>query len=72
MYLGRRAVAQTLMQALMVVEREVVVQTGFEFRNPGVVHEIDVLILDGAPKAFDEDVVQGSASAVHEIGRAHV
>ena len=65
MYLGRRAVAQTLMQALMVVEREVVVQTGFEFRNPGVVHEIDVLVLDSAPKALDEDVVQSSAPAVH-------
>jgi len=52
-------------QALVVVEPEVGLQSFLQFRDGGVVHEIDVLVLDRAPQAFDEDVVQGTAPTVH-------
>jgi len=41
------------------------VQPRLQVWDVSVVHEVDVLILDRALQALDEDVVQGSASAVH-------
>ena len=58
-------ITEALVQALVVVELEVGLQSLLQFRDGGVVHEIDVLVLDRAPQAFDEDVVQGTAPTVH-------
>lgn len=58
-------VAQALVRALVVVELEVVMQSCLQGWNVIVVVEVDVFVLDGAPQALDENVVQGSAAAIH-------
>ena len=55
MHLRRCSVAQALVQALLVIEVEVVVQPRIQFRNGAIVQEVDVLVLDRAPQAFDKD-----------------
>ena len=49
----------------MVVEVEIGGQTGLQLTHRVILVEIDVLILDAAPQAFAEDVVEGAASAIH-------
>ena len=53
------------MRPLNIVEAEVVVQPTVKSEPVGVVHQIDVLILDAAPQTLNKDVVQRTASAVH-------
>ena len=36
-----------------------------QLRHGVILVEIDVLILDAAPEAFAEDVVEGAAAAIH-------
>jgi len=64
-HLRWRLIAQALVQTLMVVEVEVVMQSRFQLWDRVILHEVDVLVLDRAPQALDENVVQGSAPAVH-------
>lgn len=40
-------------------------QARFQSLRRVIDHKIERLVLDHAPQAFDEDIVQGSASAVH-------
>jgi len=58
-------VAQCLMGPVLVVEPEVVPQPLHAREHIRIFLEIDFLVLDGAPQSFDEDVVEGSAFAVH-------
>jgi hypothetical protein len=48
-----------------VVDREIIFQSGFGLLRTLVVPEIDLLVLDRAPEALDEDVVEGAAATVH-------
>jgi len=53
------------MKTLGIVEAEVVRQAGIEIKPGDVVHQVDAFILHAPPEAFNKDVVQGTASAVH-------
>src|SRR3712207_9239611 len=69
--LGRGTIAQALVRPLMVVEPKVSIEPDVQGWHRGVVLEIDVLVLDGSPQPFDEDVVQGTASTVHARSEEH-
>ena len=53
------------MRALVVVEMEVAIQCLKQLRTVGEVAWVDELVLETAPQALDEYVVQGAASSVH-------
>ena len=53
------------MRPVGVVEVEVDPQTGFGGRNRVVGFQINLLVLDAAPQALDEDVVAPAALAIH-------
>ena len=53
------------MQTLVIVERKVLVQALFQLGNPCVLAQVEVLVLDGTPEAFDEDVVPRAATTIH-------
>jgi hypothetical protein len=62
------AVAQSLAGPLAVVESEVLGQPEQKLRQTGIALEVDVLVLNAAPQALDDDVVQGAATSVHADG----
>ena len=53
------------MGSLVIVELEVISQTRRQSRHSAIVIEIDMLILDAAPEALNEDVIKGSATTSH-------
>lgn len=63
--IGRRAVAQRLVRAAVVVELEAAIQRRKEIRSTGEVAGINELVLSAAPQALDENVVQGAAPPIH-------
>jgi hypothetical protein len=70
--IGRRAVAERLVRALVVVEMEVAVQ---RLKQVGAIDEVagvDQLLFQAAPQALDKNVVQGATSAVHTDSDAAV
>ena len=62
---SRCPVAKALMRTFMVVEMEISQETQVQIHHGFVILEVDLLILEGAPQAFDEDVVSDSATAIH-------
>jgi len=62
---GRGAIGERLVQALMVIEAEVARQALPRVVRRVIGMEIHLLVLDGAPQALGEDVVQGATCAVH-------
>jgi len=59
------AAAELGVRTLLVVEGEVGVELGVGVDERGVAFEVDLLVFDGAPEPFDEDVVKAAALAVH-------
>lgn len=53
------------MWAFGVVEGEVAAEAGQGILGRLVIVQIDLLVLDAAPEALDEDVVEGAAAAIH-------
>ena len=53
------------MRTVVVVENEVVMQADIELWHRLVAFEVNVFILHRSPQPFHEDVVQGSALAIH-------
>src|SRR5947207_2175886 len=49
----------------MVVELEVAIQRRHELRPIGEIARIDELVLQAAPQAFDEDIVQRTPASIH-------
>jgi hypothetical protein len=68
----RRAVVERLVKATLVVEGEPFADARSRFEPVGVAPQIDVLVLERAPEAFDEDVVHPAAAAVHGDANAGV
>src|SRR5208283_3364093 len=68
----RRAVAERLVKATLVVEGDPFANAGSSFAPVGVALEVDVLALERAPEAFDEHVVHPAAAAVHRDADAGV
>ena len=62
---GRGLIAQTLMRSFLVVEGKIPFQTDDECRNCLIAIQIDLFILDTAPKTLNKNVVQGTAASVH-------
>ncbi len=52
------------MQAILIVELKIRFQPAFCIRYRLIILEIHLLIFDSSPKSFNENVVQGSASAI--------
>src|SRR4051794_34852034 len=61
----RRAVAQRLVRALLVVEPEVLVQPLRQRRHPLVAPQVNVLILHAPPQPLDEHIVQAPSTPIH-------
>lgn len=53
------------MGPVIVVVIEIGTDGGMEFRAGGEVAWVDQFVFDGAPKAFDEDVVESPSATVH-------
>jgi hypothetical protein len=60
------------MRPLLVVSPEKVRKTLYGFPDVGIVLYINLLILDGPPEPFNEDVVENPAFAVHTDGNGMV
>ncbi len=65
MLFRRRAIVETLMRSLMVVEVEIGARPNVQPTYCVILVEIDVFVLYAAPKAFAADVVEGAAAAIH-------
>src|SRR5438477_9043792 len=61
--LPRRAVAEALMRALVIVEAEPCANAGLGLGDRRIGVEIDLLVFEAAPQPFDEDVVHVAALA---------
>ena len=48
-----------------VVEQKILAQPNHQFTHRGIAVEVDILVLDVAPQAFDKNVVKGPAASVH-------
>src|ERR1700682_841178 len=59
--LARRAIAQALVLALLVIEAEPGADAGLGLGNAGIGVEIDFLVFEAAPQPLDEDVVHVAA-----------
>src|SRR5262249_60599289 len=62
---GGRPVTERLMRALVVGELQVLPQAQSRVAGRGIVVQVDLLVLDGAPAPFDEDRIQRAAPALH-------
>src|SRR5216683_2302217 len=63
--LARRAIAQALVLALLVIEAEPGADAGLGLGDAGIRVEVDLLIFEAAPQPLDEDVVHVAALAIH-------
>src|SRR5215468_6449349 len=63
--LPRRAIAEALVLALVVVEVEPGANTRLGLGHSRIGVEIDLLVFEAAPQPFDEDVVHAAALAIH-------
>ena len=61
----RRLVAERLVRTLVIVEVEIVFQRREQIEAGGEVAGVDQFVLERAPQAFDENVVECTASAIH-------
>src|SRR6476660_7191667 len=61
----RRAIAECLMKATIVVEGDPVCDSCLGLAAVGIALEIDVLMLERPPQPLDEDVVHPTTAAIH-------
>src|ERR687884_855783 len=66
--LPRRAIAEALVLALLVVEAEPSADAGLGFGHRRIGIEVDLLVFEAAPQPLDEDIVHAPALAVHADG----
>ena len=60
-----RLVIQRLMASPVVVKVQILGQRPARLFRAGVLFQVDLLVLDGAPEPFGKDIVGGPAFAVH-------
>src|SRR3954454_4235978 len=63
--LARRAIAQALVLALLVIKAEPGADAGLGLGDAGIGVEVDLLVFEAAPQPLNEDVVHVAALAVH-------
>ena len=61
----RRTILQGLMNPLFVVELKILGHSMVNFRDRPVVFEVDLLVLDAAPKSLHEDIVERPPATIH-------
>jgi len=66
--LTRRAIAQALVLALLVIKAEPGADAGLGLGDTGIGVEVDLLVFQAAPQPLDEDVVHVAALAIHADG----
>ena len=62
---GRRLVLQRLVQPPVIVKAEIVGQGASGVARAVVLFQVHLFVLDRAPEALGEDVIQGSTAAIH-------
>ena len=62
---SRSLAAQRLVRTFMVIKPEILIQSEIEFRDGLIIFYINIFILDATPQAFNKNIVQGPATAVH-------
>ena len=60
-----RLVVKVLVRSTKIVDVEVVRKPGSSIVAVHVPFQIDILVLDAAPKPLNENVVEGTAPAIH-------
>src|SRR6202040_773930 len=63
--LPRRAIAEALVLALVIVEAEPGADAGLGLGHRRIGVEVDFLVFEAAPQPLDEDVVHAAAFAIH-------
>ena len=53
------------MQSFLVVGMKVTGKTGLQLWDGGIVFDVDVFVLDAAPKTLDEDIVERPTTTIH-------
>src|SRR6202040_3807163 len=66
--LTRRAIAQALVLALLVIKAEPGADAGLGLGDTGIGVEVDLLVFQATPQSLDKDVVHESPFAVHADG----
>jgi hypothetical protein len=66
--LPRRAIAEALVLALLIVEIEPGTNTGFGLGHTRIDIEVDLLVFEASPQPLDKDVVHAPAITVHAYG----
>jgi hypothetical protein len=66
--LVRREIVQRLTLPLLVIKLEIVRQSRQQFGQARIIPQIQVLVLDTPPQAFDEEVAQGPPVPIHANG----
>jgi hypothetical protein len=61
---GRRLIIERLMEPLLIVKGKVLLEIGESRWRRIIVLEVDLLILDRAPEPLNENMVEGSPSAI--------
>ena len=61
----RRAVAERLVRTLVIVEMKVAAQRLEQIGAADEIAGVDQFVLQAAPQALDENVVQGTAPSIH-------
>src|SRR6476619_2589915 len=64
----RRAIAQALVLALLVIKAEPGADADLGLGDTGIGVEVDLLVFEAAPQPLDEDVVHVAALAIHADG----
>src|ERR1041384_837458 len=70
--LDRSSVSQRLVRALFAIETQILADARAGLPREGVLGQIDVLVLEGAPQALREDVVHAPPAPIHTDGRARL
>src|SRR5215472_5497304 len=63
--LSRRAIAEALVLALVIVEIEPGANASLGFGDRRISVKVDLLVFEAAPQSLDKDVVHAPAFAVH-------
>ena len=58
-------IIQVLMRSFCVVKHEVKIQSDIQSWYGTIVFDVDVFVLDRAPKTLNEDIVESTAAAIH-------
>lgn len=68
MRLAWRKVTQGLVRALLVIEDHVRRQAEHQLAHVAVAVQVNVFVLDAAPKSFNKNIIKSAPAAIHADG----